>query len=382
MKWSAEAKVGAFTLAGLLIFGAIIFQLSHFVLFGKDGFHVTGYFQEAEGIEPGNPIRYAGVEVGRVDGISVVNGEAVLVLRFYDGSEVPKDAGFSIQSSSVMGGMYVRAAGGHLENGLLEEGMSVHGAAAPGFESAMGKVDQLADSAQKLLDGLNTVVADRESQEHMKNMIANMNTLTQNLAVLTAQGVQIAGNVDQMSKQMNMILADINHDGQAGSQVRVILDNMAVTSENAKELSFKARDLSGQLDTFMSGFSLSGEGELLYNTTDREFSPNFSFKFGQEKFLRLGVESVGDDSLVNAQYGVHQNDWDIYGGLVRGEVGAGAAYESDKWRIGADVYDPNDLTLRLKGGYEIYPSIWAVVQTIQPQNREGGGNYVGVSYMY
>ena len=93
MKWSAEAKVGAFTLAGLLIFGAIIFQLSHFVLFGKDGFHVTGYFQEAEGIEPGNPIRYAGVEVGRVDGISVVNGEAVLVLRFYDGSEVPKVAG-------------------------------------------------------------------------------------------------------------------------------------------------------------------------------------------------------------------------------------------------------------------------------------------------
>lgn len=86
-------------------------HLSHLVLFGKDGFHVTGYFQEAEGIERGNPVRYAGVEVGRVDDISVEKGEAVLSLRFYEGTEVPKDALFSIQTSGVMGGMYVRVSG-------------------------------------------------------------------------------------------------------------------------------------------------------------------------------------------------------------------------------------------------------------------------------
>ncbi len=100
MKWSTEAKVGAFTLAGILLFAGLMFQLSHMVLFGKDGFHVTGYFSEAQGIESGNAIRYAGVEVGRVDGVSVSRGEAVLSLRLYDGSEIPKDAVFTIQPSS------------------------------------------------------------------------------------------------------------------------------------------------------------------------------------------------------------------------------------------------------------------------------------------
>ena len=382
MKWSTEAKVGVFSLTGLLIFTGIIMHLSPFVIFGKNGFHVTGYFQEAEGIERGNPIRYAGVEVGRVDDIAVEKGKAVLVLRFYEGGEVPKDASFSIQTSNVMGGMYVRVAGGRLENGILEDGMTVHGVVAPGFDSTMSKMDKLADSAQKLLDGLNSLVGDNASQENLKDTISNINILTQNLAVLTAQGIQIANEVDSMAQQMNGFLRDFNQDGQAGVQTRIILDNMVATSENAKELSFKARNLSGKLDDIMSDFRLSGEGELLYNTTEKEFSPNISFRFGDERFVTLGIESLGDDSLINAQYGVKEEQWDFYGGMVRGKVGVGTAYHADRWRIGADIYDPNDVTFRIKGGYEIFTDFYATLQTIQPEKRRGGGNYFGVSYMY
>ena len=51
MKWSTEAKVGAFALAGILLFAGILIELSSLVIFGKSGFHVTGYFKEAEGKE-------------------------------------------------------------------------------------------------------------------------------------------------------------------------------------------------------------------------------------------------------------------------------------------------------------------------------------------
>ena len=84
MKWTTEAKVGAFSLAGIILFTIIIVHLSTLVIFGRSGFLVTGYFKEAEGIEKGNPIHYAGVEVGMVDNIAVKNGEAVLSLRFYN----------------------------------------------------------------------------------------------------------------------------------------------------------------------------------------------------------------------------------------------------------------------------------------------------------
>lgn len=365
MKWSAEAKVGAFTLAGLLIFAVIIGELSHMVLFGKDGFHVTGYFREAEGIEPGNPIRYAGVEVGRVDSIAVEKGEAVLSLRFYDGSEVPKDADFSIQTSSVMGGRYVRVSGGRMDKGILEDGMNVHGAAAPGFDAAMSKMDKLADSAQKLLDGMNAIAADRASQDHMKETLANVDAITKNVALMTAQ--------------MNAVLEGINRDGAAGDRVRSMLDDMAVTAENAKELSFKARSLS---DRMSGGLRLSGEGELLYNTKSKDWSPNVNLRFGEDSFVQFGVESIGEDDKWNAQYGISEGPAEYYGGLIRGKVGAGAAYKEDKWKIGAEIYNPNDFTVRVKGGYEVYPDVYATLSTIQPEKREGGGTYVGLSYNY
>ncbi len=384
MKWSTEAKVGAFTLAGILLFAGLMFQLSHMVLFGKDGFHVTGYFSEAQGIESGNAIRYAGVEVGRVDGVSVSRGEAVLSLRLYDGSEIPKDAVFTIQSSSIMGGTFVNVAGGNRSRGLLEDGMTIRGSAAPSMESIMVKVDTLADTAQNIMNGLNNVISDRETQRHAKNIIGNVDALTQNLAILTAQGIEISRNVDAMTAQLSGMMAQFNGDGKAGTQARVILDNLAVTSENAKEISVKARTISDKLGKGPKSdfLNVSGDAEILYNTKDETYSPNFNVQFGTEKFFRLGYESVGSGSFFNAQVGHRRGPWDIYAGLIRGNVGAGATYRVDRFRIGADLYNPNDMTFRFKGSFEIQPHVFATVQTIRPFNREGGGNYFGVTYTY
>ena len=384
MKWSTEAKVGAFTLAGILIFAGLMFQLSHMVLFGKEGFHVSGYFSQAEGIESGNAVRYAGVEVGRVDGVSVSRGEALLSLRFYDGSEIPKDAVFTIQSSSIMGGSFVNVTGGNRSRGLLEDGMTIRGSEAPSVESIMVKVDTLADTAQTIMNGLNNVISDRETQRHAKNIIGNVDALTQNLAILTAQGIEISRNVDAMTAQLSGMMAQFNGDGKAGAQARVILDNLAVTSENAKEISVKARNISDKLGKGPKSdfLKVSGDAEILYNTRDEKFSPNFNVRFGTERFFRLGYEAVGSGSLFNAQVGRRRGPWDFYAGLIRGNIGAGATYHADRFRIGADMYNPNDMTFRLKGSFEIQPHFFATVQTIRPFNREGGGNYFGVTYTY
>ena len=50
MKWSTEAKVGAFTLAGLIATAIVLAQLSNFVFFGKKGYDVYGIFPEVNGL--------------------------------------------------------------------------------------------------------------------------------------------------------------------------------------------------------------------------------------------------------------------------------------------------------------------------------------------
>lgn len=382
MKWSTEAKVGMFSLLGILVFAVIMIQLSSTVLFGKSGFHVTAYFKEAEGIEPGNPIHYAGVDVGMVDRISIENGEAVLNLRLYNDTKIPRDADFSIQTSSVMGGRFIKASGGHQERGYLEEGMTVQGQATPGIDAAMDKMDKLMASAQTMLDGINTIVGDPAAQRNMRNSINNFDVISENLSILTAQGIQIANQIESVTSQMNAMLYQLNGDGKTAADTRKIMENLVVASENAKVISGDARNLSGKLNTLMSGDSLSLSGELLYNTKEDDYSPNLGLRIGKNSFVALGIESFTNNPLYNAQYGKKQGALELRGGIVRNKLGIGASYGTKRWRFDADLFNPNDLTMRLKAAYEIYPDVYVSGQSIFPHSRRGGGEYIGLGYTY
>lgn len=382
MKWSTEAKVGMFSLLGILVFAVIMIQFSSTVLFGKSGFHVTAYFKEAEGIEPGNPIHYAGVDVGMVDRISIENGEAVLNLRLYNDTKIPRDADFSIQTSSVMGGRFIKASGGHQERGYLEEGMTVQGQATPGIDAAMDKMDKLMASAQTMLDGINTIVGDPAAQRNMRNSINNFDVISENLSILTAQGIQIANQIESVTSQMNAMLYQLNGDGKTAADTRKIMENLVVASENAKVISGDARNLSGKLNTLMSGDSLSLSGELLYNTKEDDYSPNLGLRIGKNSFVALGIESFTNNPLYNAQYGQKQGDLELRGGIVRNKLGIGASYGTKRWRFDADLFNPNDLTMRLKAAYEIYPDVYVSGQSIFPHSRRGGGEYIGLGYTY
>ena len=385
MKWSTEAKVGAFSLLGIIVFAAIIIELSNVVLFGKSGFHVTGYFKEAEGIEPGNPIHYAGVEVGMVDKISVENGEAVLNLRFYKDAKVPKDADFSIQTSSVMGGRFVKAAGGHQDRGYLSDGMTVQGKAAPGIDQAMDKMDKLINSAQTMLDGINTVVADPASQKNIKNSISNFDAVSQNLAILTSQGIQTANEIEGITSQINSMLYQLNGDGKATSDARQIMDNLVVASQNAKDISSNAKQISGKINGIMTGnhdFDVSVSGELLYNTKKDEFSPNLFLRVGKDRFGILGIESLTNDPVYDALFGRMRGNYGVYAGIMRNKLGGGVSYEENRWKFNADLFNPDDLTMRIRGSYALDDNFFITGQSIFPHSRRGGGEYIGLGYNY
>jgi phospholipid/cholesterol/gamma-HCH transport system substrate-binding protein len=385
LKWSTEAKVGAFSLLGIIVFAAIIIELSNVVLFGKSGFHVTGYFKEAEGIEPGNPIHYAGVEVGMVDKISVENGEAVLNLRFYKDAKVPKDADFSIQTSSVMGGRFVKAAGGHQDRGYLSDGMTVQGKAAPGIDQAMDKMDKLINSAQTMLDGINTVVADPASQKNVKNSISNFDAVSQNLAILTSQGIQIANEIEGITSQINSMLYQLNGDGKATSDARQIMDNLVVASQNAKDISSNAKQISGKINGIMTGnhdFGVSVSGELLYNTKKDEFSPNLFLRVGKDRFGILGIESLTNDPVYDALFGRMRGNYGVYAGIMRNKLGGGVSYEENRWKFNADLFNPDDLTMRIRGSYALDDNFFITGQSIFPHSRRGGGEYIGLGYNY
>lgn len=381
-KWSAEAKVGIFTLLGIILFAVLIVQLSHSVLFGKSGFYITGYFNEAEGLKAGDKIHYAGVDVGVVEKISVEKGKAVLHIKLYNGVEIPEDADFSIETNSVMGSRFVKVFGGHAEKGYLSDGMIVVGKATPGIDATIQKMDKLIDTTQTMVEGINTIVADTKVQNEVKNSIGNIESVSKNLHTLTLQGMQIANQAQNVTEKMDNMLDELNGDGKLTKDVRNVMNNLVVASDSAKQIAGDAQKLSKRFNGIISGDDMSLSGEILYNTKDNTFSPNLFVESDGDRFVKIGIESLGNSQVMDAIAGNKNGNFSFYGGIIRGKLGIGTAYTKDKWKFLFDAYDLDKITLRARGQYKFYPNLYGIGQFIWPEDRIGGGTYVGLSYTY
>ena len=70
MRLNSEAKVGAVTLAAIVLLAGMLFGLSRFSL-GDKGYPVYAMFHDVNGLTQGNLVRFAGVEVGQVETVAI-----------------------------------------------------------------------------------------------------------------------------------------------------------------------------------------------------------------------------------------------------------------------------------------------------------------------
>lgn len=124
-KFDAEIAVGIFVFFGLLCLGYISVKLGKINLIGSHYYPVNAVFSTVKGLKKDTVVEIAGVEVGKVDNIKLVNYEAVVTLRIRDGIELQEDAIASIRTKGLMGEKYVEIMPGGSDK-VIEPGGSLH----------------------------------------------------------------------------------------------------------------------------------------------------------------------------------------------------------------------------------------------------------------
>jgi phospholipid/cholesterol/gamma-HCH transport system substrate-binding protein len=107
-----EIGTGLFVLLGFAALFFLSTQLpgSGLKLGKADGFLVTANFDNVGDLKVGSPVSMAGVNIGRVEAVTVdsVAFKAVVTLRIQPQfSSIPEDSDASIQTAGLLGGKYV-----------------------------------------------------------------------------------------------------------------------------------------------------------------------------------------------------------------------------------------------------------------------------------
>jgi phospholipid/cholesterol/gamma-HCH transport system substrate-binding protein len=125
-----NVTVGIFVLLGILALGYLSIKLGRVSILGGGGYTVTVDFPGTGGLKAGSAVEIAGVEIGRVESIALVDYQARVNIRISSGVKLQEDAIASIKTKGLIGEKYVRISPGASEK-IIANGGKIREVEAP-----------------------------------------------------------------------------------------------------------------------------------------------------------------------------------------------------------------------------------------------------------
>ena len=117
-------KLGAFVLAGLIFLLLILYMIGkNRTMFGGN-YKLRARFENVQGLKSGNNVRYAGIDIGTVEKVSIINDTLMEVKMIIDNKAkfiLRKNAIVSIGTDGLVGNKVVNIAASKSDSPLAEE---------------------------------------------------------------------------------------------------------------------------------------------------------------------------------------------------------------------------------------------------------------------
>ena len=329
MKWTTEAKVGAFTIIGIALFIAGILFVGRIDIWAKPQMTITGDFAQVNGLKNGNQVKYSGVAIGNVSDIEITPHGVVVKMKLDEKTQIPSDSTFTLGSDGFLGDKFIQISPGQSKV-FLQDGDTVKGEGADPMDKAMQSAQKLMDGTEKMLQSINNIIGDPATQNALKHSLQSTATMADNAVAITQ-------NMADVTAQLNQAAQQFNADGNAGNDMRAILTNLKQTTdrvdnmarsmestvtdpkaqENIKETLHNTAQISARINKLMGGkaYQTDASGnvvdgnnvekksstkvepsvDLLYNTTADEFRINGRVRAYNDKGMaELGLSNIGD----------------------------------------------------------------------------------------
>ncbi|HPO16807.1 MAG TPA: outer membrane lipid asymmetry maintenance protein MlaD [Candidatus Hydrogenedentes bacterium] len=140
-KGSMEMGVGVFVLLGLICIAYLTVKLGKMEWLDNDVYRVNAKFATVTGLKEGAMVEIAGVQVGKVETITLdpKNMVARVVMKIRNGVELDDETIAAVKTSGLIGDKYVRLQPGGGLNMLQDGGQITETQSAVDMEELVGK---------------------------------------------------------------------------------------------------------------------------------------------------------------------------------------------------------------------------------------------------
>lgn len=422
---STEAKVGAFTLAGLMLLAGVIFMLSGIRLGGEQSYTIYAGFSQVLGVKPQSTVRLAGVPVGSVLEIKNEGRGVTVAMKIDSDAKIPKGSAVTIGSEGVMGEKFINILPDDGSKGYVGNGDYLIGQDEAGMDTMFAGLSKAVGQVQELLTNMNNIIGNEALQSSMVQMVVNLRDTTAHIngmmAALEQMTIANQGNINGILTNLNGMTASLNRtassveaimanletvgaDPQTAENLRLTLDNITATSqqiktitegiakvagdeqtvEDTKAIIHNTRNLTekaGNLKKRLEEIKVKPQLDVLYSGQADDSMANFNLNIESSgTSLDLGVDDIGSNSKWNFTGGKRLGAFGARAGVIAGQAGVGAdIYAGDKFKFSAEAYDTDDISVRLRAQYQLGDSnTYLLGQWNDVNDREHRRAYVGL----
>lgn len=267
MKNSLETRLGVFF--ALVVIGAfILFEMIGGASFFHRGKDLRAYFDSVRELKVGDPVKLAGVMVGRVDDIRLATNKVEVVMRVNRDATVRTDSIAAVQFTGLMGQNFVSLTFGTASAPVAEAGAVLSAKDQPDLSQLMEKLQGVADGMQnmtksfsgeeftKLLGPFTDFLKDNNTK--LASIFGNM----QNISSAIAEGKGTLGRLINDDSVYTNVVSMMTNLTRASGRLDSVLNN-------AEGLLVDARSAVGTATNVLAGIQRGDGtmGKLLHDET-------------------------------------------------------------------------------------------------------------------
>lgn len=211
-----KIKIGLFVLVGLVVIFLGIFLIGSQKSMFNSTFGVYGVFKNVNGLMVGNNVRFAGINVGVVEGINIVSDSAVrvdLTLNNNVKKFIKKDSKVSIGSDGLMGDkLVVISPGGTTSRAEVAGGDKLIAVNPLDVDKIINKLTHVADNAEELTNNLTEIVRDINQGKGSIGKLLKNDKIAKDLATTVSSAKTTISNANKTTVTLNEDLKAAQHN--------------------------------------------------------------------------------------------------------------------------------------------------------------------------
>lgn len=238
MKTSAEIKIGIMITVSLVILCILIIATSGTYLFQK-GYTIKVYFDYVSGLDAGSPVRLAGMEVGEVKDLALVDKKIEVTLKLKSTAKIRSDSIATINTLGIVGEKYVEITMGTSQGKILGPGSIIQGVNPVNIEEVLNRTEQVVYKSEKIVAFMDKMLGGEQTWIELDKIIRNTSTFTATLNELLLENKEDIGST---IKDLHSICSSLK------GIIKENRDDFRTTNEKLKLIAIQFQQISLQLN--------------------------------------------------------------------------------------------------------------------------------------